>query len=69
MTQASGDPAFPPTSALPTVAKFERRMRRALSLKAAWRRVVDSLPAILQIVVAATGCPPAKRSHSRSFAL
>ena len=54
MTQASGDPAFPPTSALPTVAKFERRMRRALSLKAAWRRVIDSVPAILQIVVAAT---------------
>ena len=54
MTQASGDPAFPPTSALPTVAKFERRMRRALSLKAAWRRVIDSVPAILQIVVATT---------------
>ena len=48
------DPANPPTSALPTVAKFERRMRRALSLKAAGRRLWESAPAILQIVVAAT---------------
>ena len=48
------DPANPPTSTLPTVAKFERRMRRALSLKAAGRRLWESAPAILQIVVAAT---------------
>jgi len=49
------DPAHtgPITPDLEGLRRLERRIKRSLSIKAAWRRVWESLPAILQVTVAA----------------